>query len=165
METITEPDYLDPATTLFETAPDGTLRVSIPDRCGLRVDAVRAFPLSHPEAHIVLRDGGGKELGILRSLQDVAPATRELLREQLHRRYFLPKITGIGNVSERFGSSVWELQTDRGDCTVTTRQMNEAVFEIEPGRYIITDVEGNRYEIQRLADLDEQSRARFQGKY
>jgi len=165
METTTEPDYLDPAATIFETAPDGTLRVATTDRCGLRVEAIRAFPLSHPEAHIVLRDGGGKELGVLRNLQALAPATRDLLREQLHRRYFLPKITGIVDVSERFGSSVWELLTDRGSCTITTRQMNEAVFEIEPGRYIITDVEGNRYEIQRLADLDEPSRARFQGKY
>lgn len=158
-------DYLDPNTTSFETAPDGTLRVSVADRCGLRVEALRAFPLSHPEAHIVLRDGGGKEIGVLRSLQDVQPEIRELLRDQLKRRYFLPRITGIEKVTERFGSSVWDLQTDRGSCTITTRQMNEAVFEIEPGRYIITDVEGNRYEIQSLAELDELSRARFQGKY
>lgn len=158
-------DYLDPNTTVFETAPDGTLRVTVADRCGLRVEAIRAFPLSHPEAHIVLRDGGGKELGVLRHLQDVAPEIRELLSTQLQRRYFLPKIIGLDGITERFGSSVWDLQTDRGSCTVTTRQMNEAVFEIEPGRYIITDVEGNRYEIPSMADLDEDSRARFQGKY
>jgi hypothetical protein len=42
--------------------------------------------------------------------------------------------------------------------------MNEAVAEAEPGRYIITDVENNRYEIKSLNELDPESRARFYGK-
>ncbi|HVF10524.1 MAG TPA: DUF1854 domain-containing protein, partial [Abditibacteriaceae bacterium] len=159
-------NYLDPTATVFETAPDGTLRVMVPDdRCGLRVDALRAFPLSHPEEYIVLRDGTGVEVGLLRNLKDLPPAAATLVRDQLQRRYFLPQVTGIYDISERFGSSVWDLQTDRGRCSVTTRQMNESVFEIDPGRYLITDVEGNRYEVKDLNALDEMSRARFLGKY
>lgn len=158
-------DYLDPATTIFETAPDGTLRVVVADdRCGLRVEALRAFPLKYPEEHIVLRDGAGKELGVLRDLQSVSEPVRELLREQLRRRYFLPQIMGIFKVTERFGSSIWDLQTDRGARSVTTRQMNEAVSEIGPGRYLLTDVENNRYEIKDLNALDAESQARFMGQ-
>ena len=157
--------YLDPATTIFETAPDGTLRVIIAnERCGLRVEAWRAFPLSFPDEHIALRDGAGQELGVLRDLKDLPETVRDLLHEQLRRRYFLPRVTAIYSVTERFGSSIWELQTDRGPRSVTTRQMNEAVSEIEPGRYLITDVEDNRYEIKDLNALDADSRARFFGK-
>ncbi|MBV9470622.1 MAG: DUF1854 domain-containing protein, partial [Abitibacteriaceae bacterium] len=48
---------------------------------------------------------------------------------------------------------------------VTTKAMNEAVAETASGRYLITDVEGNRYEVQSLESLDRDSRARFLGKY
>ncbi|MDQ3814663.1 MAG: DUF1854 domain-containing protein [Armatimonadota bacterium] len=158
--------YLDPITTQIEHAPDGTVRVMIPhDRCSLRVEALRAFPLSHPEEHIVLRDGAGKEIGMLRRLADVPEPALSLLREQLRRHYFLPRVLAIHEVTERFGSSVWDLETDRGRCTISTRQMNEAISEVEPGRYLITDVEGNRYEVKDLDALDPISRARFLGKY
>jgi hypothetical protein len=157
--------FLDPQTLTLETAPDGTLRAVVPnDRCGLQVEALRAFPLKFPDEYIVLRDGAGKELGVLRDLKSLpAPASTQL-REQLRRRYFLPLITAIIAVTERFGSSIWELETDRGPRSITTRQMNEAVAEAEPGRYIITDVENNRYEIKDLSALDPDSRARFHGK-
>jgi hypothetical protein len=125
---------------------------------------LRAFPLKYPDEFIVLRDGGGKELGVLRDLTSLPVPAITQLRQQLHRRYFLPSITAITSVTERFGSSVWELETDRGPRSITTRQMNEAVAEAEPGRYIITDVENNRYEIKDLNALDPESRARFYGK-
>jgi hypothetical protein len=158
-------EYLDLKTTLFERAPDGTLRVIIPhSKCAMCVEPLRAFPLSHPEEHIVLRDGKNKEVGIIEKLKDVPEPAQGWLREQLQRRYFLPQILGIHNITERFGSSVWDLETDRGHHIVTTGQMNEAVHEIEPGRYLLTDVEGNRYELKNLLELDAASRARFQGK-
>jgi hypothetical protein len=157
--------FLDPQTLTLEIAPDGTLRAVLPnDRCGLQVEVLRAFPLKYPEEYIVLRDGAGKELGVLRDLKSLPSPASTQLREQLHRRYFLPTITSITSVTERFGSSVWELETDRGPRSITTRQMNEAVAEAEPGRYIITDVENNRYEIRDLNALDPDSRARFYGK-
>jgi hypothetical protein len=157
--------FLDPQTLTLEVAPDGTLRAVVPDdRCGLRVEVLRAFPLKYPDEYIVLRDGAGKELGVLRDLKSLPEQASTRVREELHRRYFLPQITAISSVTERFGSSIWELQTDRGPRSITTRQMNEAVAEAEPGRYIITDVENNRYEIKDLNALDPESRARFYGK-
>jgi hypothetical protein len=38
------------------------------------------------------------------------------------------------------------------------------MFEVEPNRFLLTDIEGNRYEIKNLEELDEASRARFLGK-
>jgi hypothetical protein len=160
-----ETEYLDPNNTIIETAPDGTLRSVVEgDRCGLRLEAMRAFPLSYPRRYIVLRDGAGKEIGIIENLDALPPAPRKLIEEQLHRRYFLPRVTAINFVVERFGSAQWELETDRGRRSVATGMMNEAVSEIEPGRYLITDVENNRYEIASLAELDPESQARFLGK-
>lgn len=159
-----ELSYIDPQTTHFEQAPDGTLRATVPDdRSALRLEVMRSFPLSHPDEHIVLRDGKA-EIGIIEKLNDVPEPAQSWLREELRRRYFLPRITAIYDIAERFGTSVWEMETDRGRRTVTTGAMNEAVFEIEPGRYLVTDVEGNRYELRNLKELDSASRARFFGK-
>lgn len=158
--------YLDLTTTHFTLAPDGTLRVVLDgDRCALRVEARYAFALSHPEEHIVLRDGADKEVGVVRSLDELAEPAQGWLRAQLERRYFLPQITAIHAITERFGSSVWDVDTDRGPALVSTRQMNEALYEIEPGRFLLTDTENTRYEIKDISALDEKSRARFIGKY
>ena len=157
--------YLDPETTLFETAPDGTLRVVVPNQfCGLQVQALRAFPLSHSEEEIVLRDGAGKEVGILRDLKSLPESARETVRAQLHRRYFLPRVLKIISIFERFGTTQWELETDRGYRNVTTKPINDSLFEMSPGRYLITDNENNRYEISDLSALDDTSRALFLGK-
>ena len=157
--------YLDLQRVRFERASDGTLRVEIlDDRCGIRVQVVRAFPLSQPEDNIVLRDGKDKELGIIEHLRDVPEPARIWLREALFQRYFLPKIEVIHDITERFGTSIWDIETDRGRRTVTTRSMRDAVYEMEPGRFLITDVEGNRYELKNIDALDAASRARFAGK-
>ena len=156
--------FLDLTAVRFEVALDGTLRVELADRCGLAAEAMLAFPFSHSREHVVLRDGGGAELGIIERLDDVLQPARALIESQLRRRYFLPRVQSILATSERFGSSVWDVETDRGPRQVTMKLMNESVTEVEPGRYIITDVENNRFEIHDLSLLDELSRARFYGQ-
>ena len=149
----------------FEDAPDGTLRVIVEgDRCALQVQALRAFPLKYSEEYISLRDGGDAEIGVVRALSELPESARDTLRTQLRNRYFMPRITAIYGVFERFGSSQWDVETDRGPRQIATGSMNEAVTEIAPGRYLLTDVEKNRYEIPDLNALDESSRARFSGK-
>lgn len=159
-------NYLNPQTLNLEAAPEGTLRLQIEDdRCGFNVEVLRAFPLSHPDENLVLRDGGGTELGVLETLQQLPEAAQKLANEQLARRYFLPKITKINSIFERFGSSIWDVETDRGPVTISSKPMNESLFEIAPRRYILRDLQENRYEIRDVSQLDEDSRARFAGKY
>jgi hypothetical protein len=157
--------FLDPAKTHIESAPDGTLRAIIEDdSCGMRLEAYRAFPLSKPNEYIVLRDGGGREIGVLRDLNELSQIMRDLVEAELRRRYFMPEITAILSVTERFGSTEWQVETDRGPRTLSMRQINEAITEISASRYLLTDVEGNRYEVRDLDALDTLSRARFLGK-
>ena len=157
-------NYLDCGKLHFEESPDGTLRVIVEgERCGMQVQALRAGPLKFPEEYIVLRDGGGAEIGVLRALSELPDAARQTVRAQLRSRYFLPRITAIHAVAERFGSSLWDVETDRGPRKISTNAMNEAVTEVSPGRYLLTDVENNRYEIAEFDSLDAASRARFSG--
>lgn len=157
--------YLDPKTIRFESAPDGTMSVvTIDGKRNLRVQAFRAFPLSHNEEQIVLRDSDNKEIGVLEDLKMLPSDARDLVRAQLHRRYFLPRILKINSIFERFGTTQWDFETDRGARKVTTKPIHEALFEMSQTRFLLTDNENNRYEIEDLNALDENSRALFLGK-
>jgi hypothetical protein len=70
----------------------------------------------------------------------------------------------IHKMTERFGSAIWDLETDRGRVVISTRQLNEAVRELGPKRFLIIDVEGNRYEIKDLDTLPPESQAHFIGR-
>ncbi len=148
--------YLDPKDLLIELAPDGTLRATLADqKCALRVEVLRAFPISGANRDLVLRDGGGKEIGILADLQNVESGQRQLLQDSLDNRYFLPKITKIYSIYERFGSAIWKVETDRGETEITTKALHEALYEVTPTRFMVRDTGDNRYEIADLSALDE----------
>lgn len=157
--------YLEPQNLRLEIAPDGTLRAEIEgQRCAIRVEVLRAFPISNENQNLILRDGDGKELGILRNFEGIEASQRQLLQDALENRYFLPKILKINSILERFGSAVWDIETDRGATSITTKALHEAIYEITPSRFMLRDTEENRYEIPDVNALDEVSRARFLGK-
>ena len=159
-------DFLDPARLHLETAPDGTLRAVIEgERCGRNVKVLRAFPLSSPDEHIVLRDGAGQELGLIESLRALPEPVRALVQDALNRHYFLPRITKINALSERFGAAVWDVETDRGPIIINTQSIIDSLTEVGKGRYLLRDTNDNRYEIRNVEEMDEDSRLRFAGKF
>lgn len=157
--------YLDPKTLQIQLAPDGTLRAILEgQQCSSRVEVLRAFPISGADKDLVLRDGGGKEIGILVDLAGVEDSQRQMLRDSLDNRYFLPKITKIHSIFERFGSAVWKVETDRGETEITTKALHEAIYEVTPTRFLLRDTGDNRFEIPDLSALDEDSKKMFAGK-
>ena len=159
-------EFLEPARLHLESAPDGTLRAAIEgDRCGRSVIVLRAFPLSAPDQHIVLRDGGNAELGVLENLSVLSETQRALLQSALDRQYFLPRILKINSLSERFGSAVWDVETDRGPIVINTKSLVDSLTEMGAGRFLLRDTEENRYEIREVEQMDEASRLMFAGKF
>lgn len=157
--------YLDTQNLLVELAPDATLRATIAGlKCSRRVEVLRAFPISGGDRNLVLRDGGGKEIGILEDLSGIEESQRQLLQDSLDGRYFLPRITKINSIFERFGSAVWQVDTDRGPTEITTKALHEAIYEVTPTRFMLRDTGDNRFEIPDLSALDEASRKLFAGK-
>ena len=158
-------DFIDLSQLHLESAPDDTLRAVIAsDRCGRNVQVLRAFPLSSPDEHIVLRDGAGKELGIIEKLNDVDQQRRALLQAALDKQYFLPRIVKINSLYERFGSAIWDVETDRGPIIINSKSIIDSLAEIGKGRYLLRDTEENRYEIREVEEMDELSRQLFAGK-
>ena len=150
--------YLDPGKVKLFRAGDA-LRVTIEgDRSCLRVVAVRAFPLSLRDRYVRLQDMEGNELGVIRDPRELERDSRKRLEAALRRRYFTPTILQIHSLQEKMGIVEWQVETDRGRKAFLTKSVHSSLRE-SGGGYIVTDVEGSRYEIGNVADLDPHSAA------
>ena len=131
-----------------------TLRLTVEeDRSYLKVTILRAFPLSEPRRFLSVRDSENKEVGLIVNPAELDVENRRLVDEELERRYLVPAVTRIVAAKERFGTVDWTMETNRGLCRFTTRNLRENVQRPSPGRIILNDVDGNRYDIRNLDDL------------
>lgn len=151
-------EYIDPAGTIIESRGD-VLRLTFKDdRSYIKVHAVRAFPLTEQDEFIGLLDAvSGREIGMLRDLRQLDSPTRKLVEDALDRTYFVPKIHHINQAKREFGTVYWDVETDRGRRQFVMRGIRDSIHEIETGRYLVVDIDGNRFEIPKLASLDSKS--------
>jgi hypothetical protein len=91
---------------LVLTLPDGTRHAG--------VVPVRAFPIAAPDEGLSLMGGDGKEALWIDRLDQLAPAARALVEQELAAREFVPKIVKIRSVSSYSTPSTWQVDTDRG---------------------------------------------------
>lgn len=126
----------------------------------IRVKPSRNFPLTDPDHYISLlaeEDGEDVEVGILLEPQNLDADSRAQLQEVLEKMYFLPVISRIHRVVEEFGVLRWEVETDRGPRVFEVRGRDE-VRLVTGGHVLIRDIDGNRFHIPALNDLDPLSR-------
>jgi hypothetical protein len=149
--------FLDPKKLRF-FKHGATLRLTIEeDRSFPQVGVVRAFPFSDRNHFLSIRDSGDKEIGLIVNPTDLSAQDQNLIEEDLQRRYFIPSLKRIISAKERFGTVDWTVETDRGICQFTTQNLRENVQRPAPGRIILNDVDGNRYDIRNLDDLSRES--------
>ncbi len=149
--------FLDPSELrLFRTG--GVVRATIEgDRCWLKVDVARAFPVSDPEHYIGLLDGAGKDIGMIVDPSRLDADSRNVLVEELELRYFVPVVERILSVKEEFGAVYWQAETSRGRKEIVVRNLKDSTLELPGNRVIITDVDGNRFEFPDIGKLDGES--------
>ena len=156
-------EYLDTSRLRFAKRGDALILTVEDDRSYLKVRPVRAFPLTELNEYIGLLDAiGGREIGMLRNLRDLDGPTRQLIQAELRKRYFIPKISRIVDAKREFGTIYWDVETDRGRRNFIMRGIRDSIHEIEPGRYLVIDIDGNRFEIPQLANLDSRSQATWE---
>lgn len=134
------------------------LRLTIKDdRSYPSVRIVRLFPISDPQRYLSLRSGGA-EVGVLVDPSLLEPDGRRLVDEELKRRYLVTAIRRVRGIQERFATLDWDVETDRGRCRFTTRGLRENTTSPSPNRYLLTDVDGNRHDLD-LTAIDLRSQA------
>ena len=96
---------------------------------------------------------------MLQTLDGLDDLSRQIVAEELSRRYFLPKVQSVSFVKEEFGTSTWEVETDKGPRKFIVQNLRDSAQDLSPGRVLITDKDGVRYEFPDVSALDAKSRA------
>jgi len=150
-------NILDPRKIRIFRDESGRLKLIFDDNKEVLVRrVVRAFPLTMPWRYIILIDENGGEVGLLRDLKCLDEKSMKVLKEELERVYFIPKIKKIHRIKEEFGILIWETETDKGPrrFEVTSRRN---IKKMGKRRIILRDADGNLYDIRDYADLDQKS--------
>ena len=138
-----------------ERDADGRLVVHLVGGDGPVVDArvARYFPWSMPDAYIAIRDADGREVVMLKTLDELDPASREIVEAELRDKVFNPKILRILKCDREFGISSIEAETDRGKVIFQFRGRDD-VRILSSSRALFRDADGNTYELPDLTRLD-----------
>jgi len=131
------------------------------DQVYREIQVLRSFPVSAGDRFIALRDSEGNELGIIRDISQLDRHSRRILEAELERVYFVPRITRVDTIVERFHIPRWEVETDRGPRAFEVRSGRHGrdVRILGGGRILIRDADGNQYEIPDYRRLDLASQA------
>lgn len=120
-----------------------------------RVGVYRTFPLTDAEKFISIREANEKarEIGMIEDLKQLSTEQEEMLQEQLRLRYFLPQIEKIYDIKDEYGYGYFDVKTNFGDCRFTIHMSSGSVVSLTDTRILITDLDGNRFEIPDLSKL------------
>ncbi len=150
---------MNPSTLKLFYAPKDRLRLTIPDdRSYPTVKPVWAAPLSKPGQFLALLDGKGNEIVLLPTLDELAPDSREAVLAEVRLRYLTARVEAVTQARQEFGVTYWSVLTDRGARDFVTQNLQENAVWLSEGHLLLLDVDGNRFEIEDLAQLDPRSR-------
>jgi hypothetical protein len=120
------------------------------------VKPVPVFPVSRAADYVSFLDSKDKEVLLLRDPEELDCESRTVLRDELGRTYFVPRITQIYQIEDAHGAARWEVETNRGYRVFDIRD-REDVRVIRQTRVLLQDADGNRFEIDDITELDERS--------
>jgi hypothetical protein len=120
----------------------------------------RCFPWSVPGRYIAVRDKDGKEIALLETLDELDPASRRVVEEELQESIFNPKIHRLLDFKREFGITSITADTDRGEVTFQIRSRDD-VRVLSSRRALFRDADGITYELADLGALDPVSQRRL----
>ena len=120
-----------------------------------RVFLHRAFPFELLWKYISVLTDDGKEKGLIYDIEDFDTETAGLLRTELERKYYSPVIRSIESLKERYGFSYWRVTlTDGRAINFTMQDTFRNIIRVGDNGAILLDVDGNRFVIKSISDLD-----------
>lgn len=154
-EELLEMRFLTKDNAKFSRTDGGFVALKFGEKEYTRVGVYLTFPLTMPEEYISIReaDEKAKEIGIIEKLSELDKEQQDMIREQIKLRYFMPTITKVLDIKDEYGYAYWNVTTTFGACRFTTRMSGDAVILLGESRLMVTDIDGNRYEIPDFYQL------------
>ena len=122
-----------------------------------KIKIVRAFPLSHPDRYVAFLDDKDEEIGMVKDPKELDPQSRKIVEEELDKRYLVSIIKKIRSIRTDFGTSYWDVDTNRGRRDFVIQGVQDNVVWLGERRLLLVDVDGNRFEIPDYSSLDKKS--------
>ena len=143
----------------FLKMPDGQIVLVWNDQAIAVGKILRALPISDPWRYLLVYDTDGNEVGIIVDIAELDDASQGVVREELERRYHMPKILRVLKVErlQKTGHTRWQVETDEGLKEFVVPG-SEHIFTSRYPRIFLVDEAGNRYEIPNFERLDPRSR-------
>ena len=121
-----------------------------------------AFPFQLTEEYIALQNEDKEEIGMIRRLSDLREEDRAIVREELAKKYYAPKIRRILSLTERFGTTRWTVETDKGEMRFIVKDTYKSLIRVSEDRLFVCDLDGCRYEVESLKGLDRRSYSKIE---
>ncbi len=155
------PPSFDAGTIRLTENGDGTLALTCGAKRYRSVNIRIGRPLYRPDEFASVLDQKGNEVATLVNLGSLPAQSRRVLAAH-HDRYDLTSIISrIISISHMYGSSFWEVETDKGTRQFVIRGTTEHVRWLNDSRILVTDVRGSRFEIPDLNGIDKRSQYLF----
>jgi len=116
----------------------------------------RLFPLSDLDHYITLLSDKEKEVALIKSLDEIAPESREAIEACFADYYMIPQITEIIKVDDKFGALSWTVMTDRGKIKFSIRNRHSDIKCYDGVHLLVRDSNDNRY-LSDVSKLDKKS--------
>ena len=131
-----------------------------------RIALRSALPVGNPMEYISVADKDNKEIGMIRSLSELSGDQYKIVTTELVNRYYSPTVYEVKSVKDKLGYVYLELLIGSDDQRYTkscaVKDVNKNIRMLDDDRLAIFDVDGNRYIIQSLAELDKKSLKRLE---
>ncbi len=118
----------------------------------------RLFPVSNANTYITLLKKDGSEAAVIRTLQDLAPESLDVISYSLDDYYLVPHITRVISAKNKSGKLHWCVDTDRGYKEFDVRSRFNDIKVYKDGRIRVRDSDDNRYVVDNYKALDNHSR-------
>ena len=132
---------------------DGEVILKEGDKETIIGNVLSAYPISNKGRYVSIKDQGGEEIGLLNDIRLLDDKSKHIMNEELERSYFMPKILDVMENDEKLDVTTMKVMTDKGLRTLQVRIKRQNFRHVGSGRYILKDVDGNRFEISHLNKL------------
>ena len=161
--------FLDPKSIHFTRRGDTLSMTHTEDNVSVQYPRVvlrSCFPVSDSKVFLSVRDasdGKQTELGIIEDWSELSAEDRKAVKTELNLHYFVPKINKINAINEELGFLYWTVETDKGlQEFVMRNSVIRYARQIEPGHWLLIDVNDARHEITDFDALDHRSQQLLQ---
>lgn len=127
-----------------------------------KVSFHRTFPFELLWQYISVLDDEDGEIGLIYDINDFGEAS-DIIRTELERRYYEPRILSVVSLKERYGFSYWKVKlTDRRTVEFTMQDTFRNIIRAGEDKAILLDVDANRFVIESIKALDRKSYKRIE---